>query len=89
MPQKYSGLRGAGEEEVGVERVPDDLVDCSHVDAVGHQELGGEFCGAEMDVSLLSSNQELGVQVWLEGDTPHPVNKSLLQFLQEPEMQAS
>ena len=83
MPQKYSGLRGAREEEVGVERVPDDLVDWSHVDAVGHQELGGEFCGAKMDFSLLSSDQELRVQVWFEGDTSDPVNETLLELLQD------
>ena len=49
MPEEHSGLGGAGEEEVGVEGVPDDLVDRSHVDAVGHQELGGELSGAKMN----------------------------------------
>ena len=86
VPQEYSGLGGAGEEEVGVERIPDNLVDWSHVDAVGHQELGGEFCGAKMNLSLLGSYQELGVQVWLEGDTSDPVDQSLLELLQESEI---
>ena len=53
------------------------------MDAVGHQELGGEFCGAKMNLSLLGSYQELGVQVWLEGDTSDPVDQSLLELLQE------
>ena len=87
MPEEHSGLGGAGEEEVGVERIPDNLVDWSHVDAVGHQELGGEFCGAKVNVSLLSANQELGVQVRLEGNTSHPVNQSLLELLQESQIQ--
>ena len=40
-----------------------------------------------MYLSLLGSNQELGVQVWLEGDTSDTVNQSLLELLQQSEMQ--
>ena len=40
-----------------------------------------------MYLSLLGPNQELGVQVWLEGDTSDTVNQSLLELLQQSEMQ--
>ena len=40
-----------------------------------------------MNLPLLSSDQELRVEVWFEGDTPHPVNQTLLQLLQDRETQ--
>ena len=61
MPEEHTGLGGTGEEEVGVERVPHYPVYGSHVDLVGHQELGGELSGAKMNVSFLSTHQELRV----------------------------
>ena len=81
VPEEHSGLGGAGEEEVGVERVPDDLVDRSDVDLVGHEELGGELGGTKMNVTLLSPHQELAVQVRLEGDTPDTIDHRPLQVL--------
>ena len=62
-------------------RVPGDGVDGRGVAPVGHQELGGKLCGGEVDVTLLSSDQEDIRVVRLERYRPGPFHKMFGQII--------
>ena len=74
-------LRRAGEEHRGVVRVPGDGVDGRGVASVGHQELGGELRGGQVDVSLLSANQENILVVRLKGYCTGPLHQMISQII--------
>ena len=54
VPEVDGLLRGAGEEQAGVEGVPHDGVNWGDVSSVGHQVSGGVLRGHEVYVPLLS-----------------------------------
>ena len=54
VPEVDSLLRGAGEEQAGVEGVPHDSINWGDVGSVGHQVGGRVLGGHEVDVPLLS-----------------------------------
>ena len=54
VPEVDRLLRGAGEEQAGVEGVPHDGVHRSDVGSVGHQVGRGVLRGHQVDVPLLS-----------------------------------
>ena len=73
MPEVDGLFRGAGEEESGVESVPDHGVDGGDVSVVGHDEGGRVLGGAQVDVALVRPDQIERVVVRLEGNRPHTV----------------
>ena len=81
MPHIDSVLGSAGEEHRGVVRVPGDGVDWRGVAPVGHQELGGELRGGQVDVPLLGAHQENVLVVRFEGYCTGPLHQVIRQIV--------
>ena len=81
VPHINSVLGRAGEEHWGVVGVPGDGVDWRGVAPVGHQELGGELRGGQVDVSLLGAHQENVLVVRLEGYCSGPLHQMISQIV--------
>ena len=81
MPHIDSVLGSAGEEHRGVVRVPGDGVDWRGVAPVGHQELGGELCGGQVNVPLLGAHQENVLVVRFEGYCTGPLHQVIRQIV--------
>ncbi len=61
--------------------VPSDSVEGRGVAPVGHQELGGEFRGSQVDVSLLSPHQKNVFVVRLKGYRTGPLHEMIGQII--------
>ena len=81
VPDVDGVLRGAGEEDAGVESVPDDGVDGGSVSRVLHQERRGELRGGQIDIALVCSNQENILIVRLECDGSRSLHQVFSQVL--------
>ena len=73
IPDLDDPLRGAGDEDVGDEGVPLDVVDGRVVGGVGVEVAGGVLGGAEVDHPLIRAHQEGAPVIRLEGDGPTAV----------------
>ena len=81
VPDVDGVLGGAGEEDAGVESVPDYGVDGGGVGRVLHEECRGELRGGEIDVPLVSAHQENVLVVRFEGYCTGPLHQVIRQIV--------